>query len=59
LVGRITSVPTRLIGFRRGAAAMVCGLAAALVAPDGARAQAKLDARYVVTLAGLPIGRGS
>jgi len=38
---------------------MVCGLAAALVAPDGARAQAKLDARYVVTLAGLPIGRGS
>src|SRR5690349_23634319 len=38
---------------------MVCGLAAALVAPDGARAQAKLDARYVVTLAGLPIGRGT
>lgn len=26
---------------------------------DGARAQGKLDARYVVTLAGLPIGRGS
>jgi hypothetical protein len=52
-------VPTRLIGLRRGVAVVVCGLAAALVAPDGARAQARLDARYVVTLAGLPIGRGS
>jgi hypothetical protein len=29
------------------------------VATDSAHAQAKLDARYVVTLAGLPIGRGS
>jgi len=56
-------VPTRLIGLRRGVAATACGLAGALgvalVVPDAARAQAKLDARYVVTLAGLPIGRGA
>ncbi len=55
-------MPTRLIGLR-GVAAAACGLAGvlgvALAAPDAARAQAKLDARYVVTLAGLPIGRGS
>ena len=61
--GRITSVPTRLIGLRRGVAAMACGLAgvlgAALAMPDAAQAQGKLDARYVVTLAGLPIGRGA
>jgi hypothetical protein len=42
---------------------VACGLAgvlgAALVLPDVASAQAKLDARYVVTLAGLPIGRGA
>ena len=54
---------TRLIAIRRGVAATACGLAgvlgAALVAPDAAWAQAKLDARYVVTLAGLPIGRGT
>jgi uncharacterized protein DUF3108 len=59
----MTSVPTRLIGLRRGVAATACGLAGALgvalVVPDAARAQAKLDARYVVTLAGLPIGRGA
>jgi len=56
-------VPTRPIGLRRGVAALACGIAgvlgAAAVTPDPARAQAKLDARYVVTLAGLPIGRGS
>jgi hypothetical protein len=56
-------VPTRLIGPRRCVAALACGLAgvlgAALVTPDAASAQAKLDARYVVTLAGLPIGRGA
>ncbi len=55
-------MPTRLIGLR-GVAAAACGLAGvlgvALAGPDAARAQAKLDARYVVTLAGLPIGRGS
>jgi hypothetical protein len=59
----ITSVPTRLIGLRRGVAAAACGLGAVLggapVMPGSAHAQAKLDARYVVTLAGLPIGRGS
>ncbi len=54
---------TRLIGFRRDLAAAACSLAivtgADLGLADGARAQAKLDARYVVTLAGFPIGRGS
>ena len=54
---------TRLIAIRRGVAATACGLAGvlgvALVVPDAAWAQAKLDARYVVTLAGLPIGRGT
>jgi hypothetical protein len=42
---------------------VACGLAgvlgAAFVLPEVASAQAKLDARYVVTLAGLPIGRGA
>jgi len=56
-------VPTRPIALRHGVAAVACGLAgvlgAALVLPDVASAQAKLDARYVVTLAGLPIGRGA
>jgi hypothetical protein len=56
-------VRTRLIGLRHGVAATACGLAgvlgAALAAPDAALAQARLDARYVVTLAGLPIGRGA
>jgi hypothetical protein len=56
-------VPTRLIGLRRGVAAAACGLAgvvaAAFALPDSAAAQARLDARYVVTLAGLPIGRGA
>jgi hypothetical protein len=56
-------VPTRLIGLGRGVAAAACGLAgvlgAASLVPDAAWAQAKLDARYVVTLAGLPIGRGA
>jgi uncharacterized protein DUF3108 len=55
-------VPTGLIGLR-GVAAAACGLAgvlgAALAMPGAAWAQAKLDARYVVTLAGLPIGRGA
>src|SRR5690349_20179852 len=59
--GRVTTVPKRLIGLRRGVAA--CGFAAIVVGAvamtDSAHAQAKLDARYVVTLAGLPIGRGS
>jgi len=40
----------------------VCGLAGvigSLATTDSANAQTKVDARYVVTLAGLPIGRGS
>jgi hypothetical protein len=59
--GRITTVRTRLIGFRRAVA--TCGLAGvlgvALPMPHAAQAQAKLNARYVVTLGGLPIGRGA
>jgi hypothetical protein len=41
---------------------MACGLVAIVGVPAStgtASAQAKLDARYVVTLAGLPIGRGT
>ncbi|HLH90770.1 MAG TPA: DUF3108 domain-containing protein [Xanthobacteraceae bacterium] len=38
--------------------AAVCALAASIV-PGGAHAQGRLDARYVVTLAGLPIGTGN
>jgi hypothetical protein len=38
---------------------LACGLAGVAVATGTASAQARLDARYVVTLAGLPIGRGS
>lgn len=49
----------RCIGLRRVFAAAACGLAALVALGDGARAQGKLDARYVVTLAGLPIGRGN
>jgi len=37
----------------------LCGLALAALAPAGARAQGKLDAHYEVTLAGIPIGKGS
>jgi Protein of unknown function (DUF3108) len=47
------------MGLRRGVVALACGLAAASVMPHPAGAQAKLEARYVVSLAGLPIGRGS
>ena len=50
---------TRLIGLRQAIAAAACGLAAVTGLADGVRAQGKLDARYVVTLAGLPIGRGA
>jgi hypothetical protein len=52
----------RLGVLRLGLAAAACGLLGVVgsVATTGsAHAQAKLDARYVVTLAGLPIGRGS
>ena len=42
---------------------MACGLVGIVAGPIGttstASAQTKLDARYVVTLAGLPIGRGA
>jgi len=56
------TVPTRLSGVRRGVttACVLAGVIAAVpAATDAAEPQAKLDARYVVTLAGLPIGRGS
>src|ERR1700693_3593853 len=43
---------------RRVLAAGACALAAS-VAPAGAHAQGRLEARYVATLAGLPIGRGN
>ena len=49
----------RCIGLRRIFAVAACGLAALVAPGDGARAQGKLDARYVVTLAGLPVGRGN
>jgi hypothetical protein len=55
-------VLTRLTGLRRGLAAACClaGVVGAVFgAPDSAQAQGKLDARYVVTLAGLPIGSGA
>ncbi len=56
-------MPTRLSGLRRGVAAVTCGLVGivggALASTGSVQAQARLDARYVVTLAGLPIGRGS
>jgi hypothetical protein len=62
-VGKDRDVPRRLIGFRRGVAAVTCGLVGivgcALATTSTASAQTKLDARYVVTLAGLPIGRGA
>src|SRR5262249_30906802 len=61
--GRITTVPMRLSVHRRGVAAMACGLVGiiggALVSTGTASAQAKLDARYLVTLSGLTIGRGT
>lgn len=50
---------TRLIGLRRGVAAAACCFAAVAGSAASAQAQGKLDARYVVTLAGLPIGRGA
>jgi hypothetical protein len=51
-------VRTRLFGLRCGLAAAI-GLATLASLPGVAQAQGRLDARYVVTLAGLPIGRGS
>lgn len=44
---------------RRALSAAACALAAAIVPGSGAHAQGRLDAHYVVTLAGLPIGRGN
>jgi hypothetical protein len=39
--------------------AAACGLAVLVAFGGGARAQGRLEARYVVTLAGLPIGTGN
>jgi hypothetical protein len=49
---------TRLIGLRRGLAVAACGLAAVAGGGGNAQAQGKLNAHYVVSLAGVPIGRG-
>jgi Protein of unknown function (DUF3108) len=54
----MATVLTRLIGLRRGLAVAACGLAAVAGGAGSAQAQGKLDARYVVSLAGVPIGRG-
>jgi hypothetical protein len=51
-------VLARLIRLRCVLAASACGLLGVLGSVAGAHAQGKLDARYVVTLAGVPIGRG-
>jgi hypothetical protein len=46
--------------FRRAAAGFCAGLGLlALAAPQGAFAQGRLDARYEVTLAGIPVGKGA
>lgn len=61
MVSRLAEVPSRRIV--RASAGLGCGavLAAALASlPAGpASAQGKLDARYEVTLAGIPVGRGA
>jgi hypothetical protein len=44
---------------RRAFSAAACALAASIAPGSGAHAQGRLDARYIVTLAGLPIGRGN
>jgi hypothetical protein len=51
-------VVARYTQIRRLAAA-ICAFAGALTLAGEAVAQGKLDARYVVTLAGVPIGRGA
>ena len=43
----------------RAFAAAACAIAALAAPDDGAHAQGRLEARYVVTLAGLPVGRGN
>jgi hypothetical protein len=53
------TVSARLIGLGRISAAAVCGLAALAALGGDARAQGKLEARYVVTLSGLVIGTGN
>jgi uncharacterized protein DUF3108 len=55
---RIAAVWARLVGLRVVAAlAFAAPVACALA--DVAHAQGRLEARYVVTLAGLPVGRGN
>jgi hypothetical protein len=44
---------------RRAFAAAACALAAWVAPGNAAHAQGRLEARYVVTLAGLPVGRGN
>jgi len=52
-------VVARFARLRQGFAAVACGLAGLVALAGDADAQGRLDARYVVTLAGLPIGRGA
>jgi hypothetical protein len=52
-------VSARLNVLGRISAAAACGLAALVAFGGGASAQGRLEARYVVTLAGLPIGTGN
>ena len=53
------TVVARFIRFRHGFAGAACGLAGVFALAGDAGAQGRLDARYVVTLGGLPIGRGA
>jgi hypothetical protein len=53
------TVVARFTRFQRGFAAAVCSLTGVLAVAGNAGAQGRLDARYVVTLGGLPIGRGA
>jgi Protein of unknown function (DUF3108) len=45
--------------WRRTLGGLFAGLLLALVLPDWAQAQGRLDARYEATLAGIPVGKGT
>ena len=61
IAASVTVTRLGMISFRPSRAlAVLCGLAAILVAPSGpAFAQGKLEAQYEATLAGIPVGRGA
>jgi hypothetical protein len=52
-------VSARLIGLGQILAAAACGLAALVALGGSVHAQGRLEARYVVTLSGLPVGTGN